>query len=124
MEPYAFNIFDLKDSAFMGDLHALGHIDFYPNGGERQTASGCLPTVGYCSHGRSIDYYLSSITDGSAGFSAYPCASTATCAKGEKTSKTVANHMGEFAMKPEEGAQQQYYLDITKDFGFLGKFGL
>merc|ERR1719296_697599 len=63
-DPYAFNILRPGSSLHYGDPHALGHADFYPNGGRNQGASGCIVSAGYCSHGRSIIYYLHSILDG------------------------------------------------------------
>jgi len=116
-DPYAFNLFSLSHSTKYGALQALGHADFYPNGGKRQDASGCSVSAGICSHGRSIVYYLHSIVDGPTAFPAYPCASDRTCSEGKKTSQEVANHMGEFASKPKGGAQKQYYLDITTNYG-------
>lgn len=111
-DPYAYE-------AQFGALQALGHADFYPNGGMRQGASGCSVSAGICSHGRSIVYYLHSILDGPTAFPAYPCASDRTCSEGKKTSEEVANHLGEFASKPQGGAQKQYYLDITTDYGSM-----
>jgi len=119
-DPYAFNLVHLSDSTEYGALEALGHADFYPNGGSYQGPSGCHEwQVGVCSHGRSIVYYLHSIIEGSTSFPAFPCASDKTCSEGKKTSNEVANHLGEFATKPKGGAQKQYYLDITTDYGIM-----
>lgn len=103
-------------SAHLGDLHALGHVDFYPNGGRNQGDSGCHISMGTCSHGRSYIYYLDSIHEYDMYiFTSFPCTSPETCSKGQKTSGS-GNRMGEHAIKPEGDDQKLYYLRVTKNY--------
>ncbi|CAL4134943.1 unnamed protein product, partial [Meganyctiphanes norvegica] len=44
-----------------GLLDTIGHIDFYPNGGERQPGCSRLNDAAMCSHSRSITYWLETI---------------------------------------------------------------
>merc|ERR1712083_679544 len=115
LNPHAISITHPTTSAHFGDLHALGDVDFYPNGGRNQGASGCPIRFGICSHGRSYIYYLDSILQAKSAFSSYPCTSPETCSKGMKTSGTP-NQMGEHAIKPEGEAQKLYYLRVTKKY--------
>jgi len=121
-DPYAFNILHPGSSLHYGDLHALGHADFYPNGGRVQGPSGCTvsaPWESSCSHGRAVDFYLHSIIDGPTAFPAFLCSSAGLCSEGRKTNEEVGNHMGEFATKPMQGSSKLYYLDVTTDYGHL-----
>jgi pancreatic triacylglycerol lipase len=80
--------------AGLGLMQALGHVDFYPNGGLNQPSCPEVPgkllgaifgglTLDVataeqslaCSHISSITYYTESITDKSCKFTAYPCSS-------------------------------------------------
>ncbi|KYN36866.1 Pancreatic lipase-related protein 2 [Trachymyrmex septentrionalis] len=45
----------------LGYFAAIGDIDFYPNGGQRQVGCG-VDLGGSCSHGRSYQYFAESIT--------------------------------------------------------------
>ncbi|KOC62000.1 Pancreatic lipase-related protein 1, partial [Habropoda laboriosa] len=56
-----------------GFLNALGHADFFPNGGSAQ--KGCIVDIGgSCSHLRSVQYYAESINS-KVGFVAKSCSS-------------------------------------------------
>ncbi|KAK3600476.1 hypothetical protein CHS0354_023577 [Potamilus streckersoni] len=74
--------------------HSVGHVDFYPNGGERQP--GCLDAfittlitaefekieeAFFCSHMRAVYYFTESINS-ICHFQSYPCKSCTTCGTG------------------------------------------
>lgn len=46
------------DGRILGIMDPISHADFYPNGG-RNAQPGCLTSL--CSHGRSNEYFASSI---------------------------------------------------------------
>jgi hypothetical protein len=52
----------------LGTVRPLGHVDFYPNGGEEQPSCLLDPDVA-CSHGRAVAYFIESIN--SPCFNAY-----------------------------------------------------
>ncbi|XP_051162063.1 phospholipase A1 member A-like [Leptopilina boulardi] len=55
----------------IGNPNALGHVDFYPNGGSKQP--GCIfDIMGLCSHHRALLYYLESLST-KRGFHAMNC---------------------------------------------------
>ena len=65
-------------------IDAIGDTDFYPNGGTHQPGCGLVADSVGCSHSRSHDYWVESITagpdysdgDGATNlvFQAWPCA--------------------------------------------------
>lgn len=64
-------------NACVGLPDVMGHVDFFPNGGEHQP--GCTIggdwmdlLVGGCSHGKSIKYWIESI-NGATPFKSHPC---------------------------------------------------
>lgn len=80
----------LEDAGF-GTLTSLGHMDFYPNGGQVQP--GCPPPIKAtveellvlkfseafdsvsCAHDRAIWYFIESVLNTSCQFTSYPCSS-------------------------------------------------
>lgn len=75
------NRLDTTDASFVHIIHtnggllgfssAIGHADYYPNGGSSQNGCG-IDLVGTCAHSRSHQYYAESI---SSTFSAHNCQS-------------------------------------------------
>ncbi|XP_074066286.1 lipase member H-A-like [Macrotis lagotis] len=66
-----------SDAGGLGISHSIGHIDFYPNGGENQP--GCPKTIfsgvtSYvkCSHQRAIFLFISSLST-KCNMTAFPC---------------------------------------------------
>ncbi|XP_045160658.2 inactive pancreatic lipase-related protein 1-like [Mercenaria mercenaria] len=80
----------LEDAGF-GTLAQLGHMDFYPNGGQIQP--GCPPPIKTtveqlltlqftdafdsvsCAHDRAIWYFIESVLNTNCKFTSYPCSS-------------------------------------------------
>lgn len=59
------------NGGLLGFLAAIGHYDFYPNGGTKQI--GCLIDLGgVCSHTRAFDYFAESLISQN-GFYARKC---------------------------------------------------
>ncbi|XP_042148827.1 inactive pancreatic lipase-related protein 1-like [Ixodes scapularis] len=58
-------------SGKMGIDKPCGHVDFYPNGGSRQP--GCSWFSIGCSHRRSAEYFVESLTDEPCKFVSYSC---------------------------------------------------
>ncbi|XP_040064746.1 phospholipase A1 1-like [Ixodes scapularis] len=58
-------------SGKMGIDKQCGHVDFYPNGGSRQP--GCSWFSIGCSHRRSAEYFVESLTDEPCKFVSYSC---------------------------------------------------
>jgi len=99
----------------LGEASAVGHIDFYPNGGKEQP--GCaMDLTGACSHGRSFQLMAESI-ENPTGFKAWKCEDEWDAVHQRcPVSETVA-YMGEHVKFSEEGA---YYLETNG--GLLGPF--
>ncbi|NWI15944.1 LIPH Lipase, partial [Crypturellus soui] len=78
-----------SDTDGLGYREALGHVDFYPNGGTDQP--GCPQTIFSglqyfkCDHQRSVFLFISSLKK-SCNITAYPCDSYRNYRKGECTS--------------------------------------
>ncbi|XP_078354749.1 inactive pancreatic lipase-related protein 1-like isoform X2 [Oculina patagonica] len=76
---------DSSDAQFVDVIHSdsedngleqpLGHIDFYPNGGEEQKGCGVLGGIihnDFCDHRRAREYFIESILS-KCPFRAFPC---------------------------------------------------
>ena len=90
----------------LGMSSAIGHADFYPNGGEVQ--NGChLPG---CHHSRAYQYWISSVKRNC--FQAWSCDSYEAFANGA-CSKSVlnTNRMGYYSTKPL--THNSFFLDTT-----------
>jgi len=101
----------------LGDLHQLGHADFYPGGGSAQ--NGCelfgpdaLP-AGICSHKRAPYYFLHSILEPTL-FPSRECSDVDSCANFETISDDVASYMGEISQDYMSSNERKlYFLDIS-----------
>jgi len=96
--------------AGFGMMQAIGHADFYPNGGFDQP--GCRTLAVGCSHGRSHEYYLSSI-DASCDMTGHTCSSYENWQGGscDSCSSSECSKMG---WKADQNTKHQsYYLDTT-----------
>ncbi|KAK4877738.1 hypothetical protein RN001_010244 [Aquatica leii] len=95
----------------LGFKDAIGHADYYPNGGKYQP--GCLEIIGGCSHGRAYKYFVESILRG--GFSAVHCEDyerfkTSMCTNGRKS------YLGQVNL--DTSARGEYYLDTNSESPF------
>jgi len=100
----------------LGDLHQLGHADFYPNGGEEQIGCGQFDPEGFCgcSHGRSVTYYLASITN-RVLLPSKECGDIEACKvkPQEVPGNEVISFMGEYCQDYiKAGERKLYYLNI------------
>merc|ERR1712168_1619467 len=100
----------------LGDLHQIGHADFYPNGGEEQIGCGQFDSEGLCgcSHGRAVTYYLESITDKKL-FPSKECRDIDACTVTPQIvgGDEVASYMGEYSQEYiNAGERKLYYLNI------------
>ncbi|XP_018317283.1 phospholipase A1 [Mycetomoellerius zeteki] len=89
----------------LGYLAAIGNIDFYPNGGQKQVGCG-VDLGGSCSHSRSYQYFAESITS-HIGFLGKSCDSFSQFKSG-LCNDTQASIMG--GHKPLFRANGTYYL--------------
>lgn len=83
------------DAGALGLKEAVGHNDFYPNGGSSMPGCGII-NVG-CSHSRSYDYFANSIDN--TFFQANQCASVDE-ATSNKCSNLSKSYMGGSTVKP------------------------
>lgn len=104
------NLVDIiHTSATLGYKTKLGHIDFWPNGGQKQM--GCEPLTP-CNHNRATFYYAESVI--SRNFTAWKCESKEKFDKGDcrDNEKTV---MGERVNKNSRGS---FHLSTNKEQPF------
>ncbi|GJQ68236.1 hypothetical protein Trydic_g10768 [Trypoxylus dichotomus] len=92
------------NAGFLGFTSALGHSDYYPNGGSRQPGCG-LDIVGICAHSRSHEYYAESIL--SSRFVSSKCDSYSNYDKGD-CSHNRQSLMGQLYI--DTSASGEYYL--------------
>ncbi|CAL1546617.1 unnamed protein product [Lymnaea stagnalis] len=116
-----------------GSLRPQGHADFYPNGGQKQPGcvssdlSGFLPGLAWdkdiaCSHARSYDLFIQSLSPSSCQLEAYRCTSWEEYDAGNCTS-CPANGclpMGIGAAPPSD-ATGQYFLSTGSRAPFCGQ---
>ncbi|KRT80501.1 hypothetical protein AMK59_8313, partial [Oryctes borbonicus] len=73
------------DIGHYGYIEAIGHVDFYPNGGTLQPGCPSYEEDENCSHARSNLYFIESVN--SDKFLATPCSSYETCIDRESNNK-------------------------------------
>jgi len=96
----------------LGAAFQLGHMDFYPDGGEWQL--GCndkLSGTPGCSHSRAVQYYYWSIGNPDY-FPSQACGSVEECQDEQFSGDTIA-WMGEESYLSYAGGRQLLYHDIT-----------
>ncbi|KAI4468890.1 lipase [Holotrichia oblita] len=111
------NRVDPTDATFVQVIHtnggllgfgsAIGHADYYPNGGSSQPGCG-LDLVGTCAHGRSYYYYSESVI--SAGFTSYSCDSISSYNNGN-CNGNVRSPLGQLYV--DTSAAGDYYLNTN-----------
>jgi hypothetical protein len=114
MDPAGPNFLDIKDrgcenhlchsdalfvdvihtnSAFYGTNVAIGHVDYYPNGGSTQPGCSLFSFKHQCSHSRSHDLFTESISSENLGkFKSLNCDSHDTFKKHLKSNKGIFNY--------------------------------
>ena len=73
----------------------IGHVDFYPNGGGRQRNCNAIwkrVTDPWCSHGKSVTFFLKSFKD--CGYFSIPCTSIDVYTDGKDSCVRAGNHVG------------------------------
>jgi len=102
-----------------GDIHQLGHADFYPDGGETQ--NGCdnvkIPGLTHkCSHERAFQYFLHSITNPDI-FPCQECTSVKSCIKtiSRRNTDVPDSYMGERSVDYWNGRRKMYFTHVNKD---------
>ncbi|KAJ8938428.1 hypothetical protein NQ318_011867 [Aromia moschata] len=113
-----------KDAQFVHVIHtnggklgftaALGHVDFYPNGGSSQPGCG-FDFTGACAHSRAYIYYAESVAPIQKSFVSKQCTSYKDYSNGQCDSNPMANMGGYVA---DIGARGLYYLNTNKESPF------
>lgn len=85
-----------------GYLKPLGHLDFYPNGGEDQPGCHIFQINPACSHSRAHLFFTASVISDRI-FGARQCESLAQCTKGDKSN-----------LKGQEDNKMGFHTDVTK----------
>ncbi|XP_019880326.2 pancreatic triacylglycerol lipase [Aethina tumida] len=111
------NRLDTTDASFVHIIHtnggllgfsaAIGHVDYYPNGGSSQPGCG-IDLAGTCAHSRSYMYFAESIRNNK--FVARNCDSFKNYSNG-KCSSNVKSVMGGF--KVDKSVDGEFYLETN-----------
>lgn len=98
------------DTTSIGMRNPIGHVDFYPNGGEMQPGCGLtdLNVLPHCHHLASTIFYIDSIKN-KCSFTGYPCASDEDFNRGEclKCGPNGCNRMG-YNASPDKDLNSLY----------------
>lgn len=92
------------NGALLGFFSALGHADYYPNGGRRQPGCG-LDVTGSCAHSRSYKFLAESILSG--GFTSLRCGSEEDFTNG-RCSGNHQSYLGRYTI--DKTAHGDYFL--------------
>ncbi|XP_034247781.1 pancreatic triacylglycerol lipase-like [Thrips palmi] len=99
----------------LGLAEAIGHVDFYPNGGHLPQPGCGLDILGACSHGRSWQFMAESAVEVGA-FPASECDTQNDAKNGKCTNKTDGN-MG-LNLEYNEDGTGKYYLKTASSAPF------
>ncbi|KAL3269419.1 hypothetical protein HHI36_008489 [Cryptolaemus montrouzieri] len=99
-------------AGFLGVMDAVGHVDFYPNGGT-MPQPGCSigDLIASCSHGRSWQLFADSLWHPTKPFYAIKC-STWEDYRDKKCKNSETIMMGDFTPSTARG---KFYLETGKD---------
>ncbi|KAE8752643.1 hypothetical protein FOCC_FOCC000765 [Frankliniella occidentalis] len=97
-------------SGLLGIVDAIGHVDFYPNGGTRPQPGCGLDLTGSCSHSRSFIYMAESALEPES-FPAHECESDTAARLGE-CSEDVEGNMG-LRLQYNPDGPGTYYLQTA-----------
>ena len=103
-------------STKFGLAAAVGHVDFYPNGGSKQP--GCTSSLKdlTCSHNKAHRYFEASLSS-NCTFEARHCDSYDEYSKHKDPKCTpAAGYMGYYAFRTQ--ARGKYYLETTREFPY------
>jgi len=119
-------VFSINPS--LGDMHQMGHADFYPQGGSGQTGCdflggvrdtliGNIPLPGaLCSHKRSHIFFLHSIFEPNL-FPSRECISVEACSKHKTVSNEIVSYMGHRSQDYwTPGERKLYFVDIKQNY--------
>jgi len=114
LRPYAVSV-----DPMLGDLHQLGDVDIYVNGGKKQ-AGPCTKQGGrltMCSHRIAIDFYTRSVNEKFPP--AHECKNVQECSE-HKLSGDATIQMGEWAEVENDGKLYHQNLDCWTKDSWLG----
>ena len=102
---------------YVGTSKALGHADFYPNGGSNQ--NGCNKGLNICSHQRSIALFTNSISP-KCHFTAFHCSDYESFQNGKCFTKWNVGRMGHHSDVSK--VYGSFYLETGSDQPYCGKW--